>query len=139
MPRALITGDFGIEEPLRVIPPKPRGVRRAWYKPNHRSFGAFMRSEQMRDVTTEVAKDVAVAATENAPPPSGDSDAASATYEVKREAGIIKVSGNLRVKVEVVGKGREAERAEFAHRSGEGRYRNLARTASGFGDWKPLD
>lgn len=135
-----IQGDFGVESPLTVVPPKKRGAKRVWYKPNHRSFGAFMKSDQMRDVTEEVARDIAVVATASVPAPSEETpaDATDATYEVKRNAGLIKVGGNLRVKVVIEGRGRGAERAEFGGR-GAKRYRTLAEAGSRFGDWKPVD
>ncbi len=137
MARALISGDFGIEEPLRVIPPKPRAARAAWYKPNHRSFGAFIRSEQMRDVTADVAQDIAATASATVPAPHADTDPdrVVATYSVVREAGLIKVSGNLRVRVFVHGDGEGVERAEFGGPRNK-RYRNLAKAASKFGDWR---
>lgn len=137
----VIPNPAGLEFPLRVVPPKPRGSGRVWYKPNHRSFGAFIKSEQMRDVTEEVAKDVAMAATSGAPAPSEKTPASHAApvYTVKREAGLFKVGGNLRVKVEVIGKGSAAERAEFGLNGGDGRHRNLARAGSHYGDWKPVD
>lgn len=137
MARQLITGDSGLELPLRVIPPKPRGANRVWYKPNHRSFGAFMKSEQMRDVTADVAADIAAVATATQPPPSSDTDPdeVGATYTVKRESGNIKVGGNLRVRVDIEGEGPGVERAEFGTR-GAKRYRTLAAAGSLFGDFK---
>lgn len=135
----------GIEKPI-VGHPRMAPGERVRYVANNRSFGAFIRSDQMRDVTVKVARAAARAATAAAPPPSAntladDPEASAATYEVveRPSRAFIKVAGNIRVKVEIVGKGRDAERAEFGHSSGDVRFRNLARTGSRFGDWHPLD
>lgn len=140
MARPVIPGNWDLVEPLKLVPPRP-GRRKVWYKPNNRSFGLFIKSEQMRDVTYEVARDVAIVATASFPAPSGDTPAAAATpptYEVKREAGFVKVGRNVRVRVIVEAQGEAAMRAEFGHR-GAKRYRTLAEAASRFGDWKPVD
>lgn len=140
MARPTISGTWDIVEPLKLVPPRPRG-RRVWYKPNNRSFGLFIKSDQMRDATYEVARDVAVAATASFPAPSPNTPADAATppeYRVKREAGQIKVGRNIRVRVLIEASGPAATRAEFGHR-GSARYRTLASAASRFGDWKPLD
>lgn len=135
-------GDWeGIEKPITAETTRFRKGQRVKYVPNHPSFGAFMRSDQMRDVTAEVAQDIAVAAAANAPAPTEDTDKKKrgpALYRVRRNAGQINVAGNMRVKVEVVGQSRAVERAEFGHSDG-GRNRNLAETGSQFGDWKPSD
>lgn len=135
--------DFAdIEKPIVGHPRMRRGLR-SKYVPNHRSFGAFIRSEQMRDVTEEVAKDVMLDANATAPPPTEgtDPDRVGAAYKVTRQGGLIKVSGNLRVRVlvESLADDGAAARAEFGHNAGEGRYRHLANVGSRHGQWKPVD
>lgn len=136
MPSEPIQGDFGIIEPLSVVPRKPRRARSVWYKPNHRSFGLFMRSDQMRDATAEVANDIAAEAATTIPPTRGRAKkrATNISYKVKRNAGTVRVSGNVRVSVEVIGRGTGAERAEFGGQGGQ-RYRNLAKAGAKFGDF----
>ena len=124
----------GIEKPILGTPRMRKGERTR-YVPNHRSFGAFMKSEQMRDVTTQVAEDIANTATGTQPPPTSDSEHAGATYKVKRMAGFAKVAGNIRVRVLVEGRGDGVERAEFGT-NGETRYRTLAAAGGKFGDFK---
>lgn len=129
-----IAGDFGIEFPLTVVAPKTRGAQRVWYVPNHRSFGAFMRSEQMRDVTEEVAKDIAHVAAELSPVDTGD---LASSFKVKREAGLMKVGGNLRVKVLVENNSDHAAANEFGiGRLGPRGRRMLLRAGARFGDTK---
>lgn len=135
-----ITGNFGIEFPIRVVPPKTRGSGRVWYKPNHRSFGAFIRSEQMRDVTEEVAVDIAKLAKELSPVSQrgGTQDGLRMRdqFRVLRESGFIKVSGNVRVVVEIVNTARSAAPNEFGT-SKNRRHRMLGRAGAAFGDFKP--
>ena len=128
-----ITGDFGIEFPLTVVAPKTRGAKRVWYVPNHRSFGAFMRSDQMRDVTEEVAHDIADVAAELSPKDTGD---LASSFTVKRNAGLMKVKGNLRVKVLVENRSRHAAPNEFGIGRVVRRHRMLLRAGARFGDVK---
>ncbi len=137
----LIVGDFGgIEFPLRVVPPKTRGTRRVWYKPNHRSFGAFMKSDQMRDVTEEVAQDIAALARELSPQSTRggiqDGFRMRDQFKVERNAGLLKVGGNLRVRVIVSNDARSAAPNEFGTRNNK-RQRMLGRAGAAFGDFKP--
>lgn len=135
-----ILGDFGVEFPLTVVPPKPRGSGRVWYRMNHRSFGAFMRSDQMRDVTEEVAEDIAALAAEYSPVSNrgGNQDGKRMRdqFTVKRNAGLLKVGGNLRVMVEVENRARSAAPNEFGTRRNK-RHRMLGRAGAAFGDFKP--
>lgn len=110
--------------------------QRARYVPNNRSFGAFIRSDQMRDVTAEVARDIQAEARASVPPPRADSDpkASAVRITVRRQAGMVKVAGNVRVKVEVTMSGPGAERAEFGYEAGGTRYRTLGKAGSKFGD-----
>jgi hypothetical protein len=141
-----IVGDFGLESPLTIVPPMPRGTRVAWYKPNHRSFGAFMRSEQMRGVTAEVAVDIAILAHQLTPVGTEPHDEGSDQrplrdrFEMKREAGLMEVDGNLRVKVEVVNDAEYAAAVEFglsrSNQIGARGRRMLLRAGAQFGDVK---
>jgi hypothetical protein len=113
---------------------------RAKYVPNHRSFGAFLRSDQMRDVTEEVAKDIAGLAKEYSPESSrgGDQDGRRMKdqFVVERQAGLLKVGGNLRVQVIVSNNARSAAPNEFGTRRNK-RHRMLGRAGAAFGDFKP--
>lgn len=143
--------DFGdLEKPITATSVRFKPGQRVRYVPNHPSFGAFMRSDQMRDVTTEVAKDIATLAAANVTERQRDvsdhrvDDRAStglhervrAGFKVKRQAGLLKVAGNLRVKVEVVNDVEGAALLEFGAR-GLPRQRMLGRAGAAFGDFKP--
>lgn len=112
------------------------------YVPNHRSFGAFIKSDQMRDVTVEVAKDIALSAAGKTPPSEGGEDSTGfhdqvkKGFKVKRKAGLLKVSGNLRVKVEVVNNVDGSALIEFGGR-GLPRLRPLGAAGAEHGDFKP--
>lgn len=113
----------GIEKPILATSVRfPRGAHTK-YVPNHRSFAAFMRSDQMRDVTEEVANDIVALAAEFTP--TSDSSSTRHTglharvksgFKVKRNAGLIKVAGNLRVRVDVVNNKDGAALLEFGAR-----------------------
>lgn len=110
------------------------------YSPDHRSFGRFIRSDQMRDVTARVAEDIArgVAAvsardeSENRKPGPHMAD----QWQVRKQAGVIEVAGNVRVRVDVFNPDIAAAAQEFGagRRRGQ-RTRVLARVASKFGDF----
>lgn len=130
-----------IESPITSVP--RMGNRRAVYVPNHRSFGAFMRSDQMRDVTEEAAKDIAELAAaktpdskEGAAEHTGLHAKVKAGFKTKRNAGLMKVGGNLRVKVEVVNDVDGAALVEFGAR-GVPRSRMLGQAGATVGDFKP--
>lgn len=129
----------GLEFPLTGVPRFAKG-QRVKYVPNHRSFGAFMRSDQMRDVTEEVAKDIARLAAEYSPTSSrgGDQDGRRMRdqFKVERQAGLLKVGGNLRVLVAVSNNARSAAPNEFGTKRNK-RYRMLGRAGAAFGDFKP--
>ena len=133
-----ITGFEFLEYPIRVVPPKKRGSGRVWYRPNRRSFGAFIRSDQMRDVTAEVAEDIADLAKHLSPVSDKPSKADHMRdhFTVKKDAGFIKVAGNVRVKVEVVNEDPAAAPNEFGT-ARNARHRMLARAGAIFGDFKP--
>lgn len=125
-------------------------ARRATYKENHESFGAFILSEQMRDVTTEVARDIARLAGQLAPRRKGgtsDGVPMADQFRVNREAGTFRIDRYTRVKVEVFNSARSAAVNEFGVRDstpGEDgdttrnrRHRMLGRAGAAFGDFKP--
>lgn len=117
--------------------------KRIRYKPNNSladGVGGFLRSEQMRDVTAEVASDIAHLARELAPRRKDrgevpDGTAMADRFEVNREAGLLKVSGNLRVKVEVFNSAPSAAPNEFGG-SRNRRHRMLGRAGARYGDFK---
>lgn len=122
-------------------PPRMGPGQRVAYRPDHKSFGEFMRSEQMRNVTVEVAKDIAPAAGRKAPRRKDrgevpDGTAMADRFEVNENAGFLKVSGNIRVKVEVYNEAPSAAPNEFGGKRNK-RYRMLGRAGAEFGDFKP--
>lgn len=129
----------GLEKPIEGTP-RMRPGERVRYVPNHRSFGAFMKSDQMRDPTEEVAKDIAARAKALSPTSSrgGDQEGRRMRdrFKVVRNAGLLKVAGNLRVKAEVVNDARSAAPNEFGTRKNK-RHRMLGRAGAHFGDFKP--
>ena len=126
-------------------------ARNAWYKENHESFGAFILSEGMRDVTAEVAHDIAALARRYAPRRrSGvtpDGAAMADQFRVNREAGTFRIDKYTRVMVEVFNSARSAAPNEFGVTDGtvgedgdptrNKRHRMLGRAGAAFGDFKP--
>jgi hypothetical protein len=115
--------------------------RRVVFRADHKSFGEFIRSEQMRDVTEEVAKDIASRAGDLAPRRKSrgrvpDGAAMADSFRVNKDAGFIKVERNVRVKVEVYNNSRSAAPNEFGS-SKNPRHRMLARAGAEYGDFKP--
>ena len=140
MTRPVIHGNFNLESPLTRVPPKRRGAKRVWYVPNHRSFGAFMRSEQMRSVTYEVSLDIAALAKDFSPVSqrggNQDGERMRDQFRVLRNVGNMNVGGNWRVMVWVVNDARSAGPNEFGTRN-NARHRMLGRAGAAFGDFKP--
>ena len=131
--------DEPIEHPLTGVP-RFRAGQHVKYVPNHRSFGAFMRSDQMRDVTVEVAEDIRALAKEFSPQSTrgGTQEGLRMRdrFEIIRNAGLLKVGGNLRVLVEIENDARSAAPNEFGTRRNK-RHRMLGRAGAAFGDFKP--
>lgn len=129
-------------------PPKMGPGRRVVFRPDHSvttGFGGFILSDDVRDVTEEVAKDIAELAGQYAPRrKSGkapDGTAMADRFKVNRNAGTIKVSGNRRVKVEVYNESKSAAPNEFGNKDKDGtqhtpRHRMLGRAGAHFGDFK---
>lgn len=125
--------------PIEGVPRMRKGeVTR--YVPNHRSFGAFIKSDQVRDPVAEVAQDIALAAKALSPTSSrgGDQEGRRMKdqFKVNKAAGLIKVAGNLRVKVEITNDARSAAPNEFGTKRTK-RHRMLGRAGAAFGDFKP--
>lgn len=126
-----------------TAPLRPPRMGRRWvvFKPDHKSFGEFIRSDQVRDVTAEVAKDIATRAGMLAPRRKSrgnvpDGAAMADSFQVNKDAGVIKVSGNVRVKVEVFNNRPSAAPNEFGGPRNK-RHRMLGRAGAEFGDFKP--
>jgi len=126
----------GIEHPITATTVRFAPGQHARYVPNHRSMRAFLKSDQMRDVTEEVAEDIAAAAAAATPSSkagakthTGLHAAVKAGFKVKRQAGLMKVDGNLRVRVDVVNDVDGAALIEFGGR-GLKRRRMLGRAGA---------
>lgn len=133
--------DYAAEGLHKPITHTPRmGGRRQVYVANNASFGDFILSDQMRDVTSEVAEDIAVAAKSLSPQSSrgGDQEGRRMRdrFEVIKNAGVMMVGGNLRVMVEVENNARSAAPNEFGTKK-NARHRMLGRAGAMFGDFKP--
>lgn len=128
----------GIEKPILGKPRMLPGERTR-YVPNHASFGAFMKSDQMRDPTREVAHDIAATAREFSPVSQrgGEQDGRRMRDQFKVvSAGFLRVAGNFRVAEEVINDARSAAPNEFGTRKNK-RHRMLGRAGAKFGDFKP--
>lgn len=122
-----------------VRPPAMGPGRRAVFRPDHRSFGEFILSDQVRDATEEVAKDIAALAKEYAPRRGNtvpDGLSMADRFQVNRDAGVLKVAGNFRVMVEVYNEARSAAPNEFGGKR-NARHRMLGRAGAMYGDFKP--
>lgn len=104
------------------------------YKPDHKSIGQFIRSEQVRKPTAEVANAIAneVAAASHRSNKPGEHMADK--WAVLREAGFREVAGNVRVRVDVFNPDIAAAMNEFGSKSTP-RRRTLARVAALYGDF----
>lgn len=125
-------------------PPKMGPGRRVVFRPDHSQatgMGGLLRSDQIRDVTEEVAHDIAEQARLFSPRRKDrgevpDGTAMADRFKVKREAGVIRVKGNIRVKVEVYNEAPSAAPNEFGGTRNK-RHRMLGRAGAMFGDFKP--
>lgn len=116
-------------------PPKMGPGRRMVFRPDHKSFGEFILSEQMRGVTAEVAKDISDRAKEFTPTGDGSDGHMKDKYEVERQGGVLKVDRSFRVMVLVVNTDARAAAVEFGGRFNK-RRRPLGRAGGMFGDFK---
>lgn len=114
---------------------------RVGYKPDHKSFGEFMLSEQARQPAIEAARDIAKLAAENSRAAAGggthDSDGVSLAdnYKVNEHTAPVIVGGNPRVGAEVYNDKRYAAAQEFGtgHRRRRGT-RALRRAGAAVGE-----
>ena len=133
--------DFSdLERPILGVPRMQKG-QHTKYVPNHSSFGLFIKSDQVRDPTVEAAQDIAASAASKVGPGGGDNSRGlhgrvRKGYKVRRNAGLMKVSGNLRVEVEIFNNAEGAALVEFGARNIK-RDRPLGRAGAEFGDFKP--
>lgn len=134
-----MSGFDDLHLPIRKAPAM-KG-RTAVYVPNHRSFGAFMISDQMRDVTAEAARDMTTAMRAASPSASpgakehtGLHARVKAGYVMNRNAGTFRIKGNVRVLVEIVNEAPGAALVEFGGRNIR-RRRTMGRVGARFGDW----
>jgi len=130
----------GLEHPIAATSVRFAPGQHAKYVPNHRSFGAFMRSDQMRDPVAAAARDIAALAASNVKDEGGEEhtglhERVRGGFKVQKAAGLMKVGGNLRVRVKVTGVDGSAL-LEFGAR-GLRRQRMLGRAGAAFGDFKP--
>ena len=133
-----MAGDFGdLEKPI-LGAPRMRTGERTRYVANRSSFSAFIRSDQVRDPVVEVAEDIAASAATKVSDGSagGLHDRVRKRFKVKRKAGLLKVAGNLRVKVEVFNDEPGSALVEFGARNIQ-RDRPLGRAGAELGDFKP--
>lgn len=110
--------------------------RRVVFVPDHKEFGEFMLSDQIRDPTAEAARDVVDIASGLAPRSNRPGPHMADQFKVNREAGVIKVSGNVRVKVEVYNEDPAAAPNEFGNGRTR-RHRMLGRAGAEVGEFKP--
>jgi hypothetical protein len=130
----------GIEHPITATSVRFAPGQHAKYVPNNRSFGAFIKSDQVRDPTAEVAEDIALLAKEYSPQSKrgGEQEGRRMRdkFKVVKNAGFMKVAGNIRVMVTIENDARSAAPNEFGTRKNK-RYRMLGRAGAAFGDFKP--
>lgn len=124
-------------------PPPAMGRRVVVFRPDHKSFGRFILSEQMRDPVVEVCEQLIVPiAKANTPRSRGDKYARGYVphmqdqYRVVREGGTMKVDRALRVQVLVVNDSGHAAAVEFGNRLIK-RHRPLGRAGAAVGDFQP--
>jgi hypothetical protein len=139
-----MAGDFdSIEKGVGSYTPRMRKGLRVMYKPNHSSFGAFIRSEQMRKVTVRVAHDIARSAQARTPSQKeGAKEHTGLHQRVKDGFRVVetpvprnlKVGGNLRVVVQVVNVAKGSALVEFGA-NGIPRQRMLGSAGAMFGDF----
>lgn len=125
-------------------PPKLNPRTYAFFRPDRKSFQEFILSEQMRDPTTEVARDI-MALARTFTPRSSDADDTDGQhmqdqYNVVREGGTLVVGDSFpypRVMVIVENLNGGSAAVEFGNsRSRRPGRRMLARAGAAFGDFK---
>lgn len=119
-------------------PPPSMGRRSVVFRPDHKSFGKFILSEQMRDVVAEVAKQEIVPLARKGTPrgPERGQVHMQDRYKVTREGGTMKVDRAFRVMVLVENDDPESALVEFGSRFNK-RRRMLGRAGAAVGDFQP--
>lgn len=92
---------------------KPRVRVTARYKPNHKSFGEFMVSEQARQPAIEAARDIAAALKVTVHRSPGPGPHLADSYEVNATTPPRLVAGEMRVGAEVYSEDPAAAPEEF--------------------------
>lgn len=111
--------------------------KRVGYRPDHKSFGAFLLSDQARDPVVEAAHNIATLAALRAP--KGGSGDTAASYKVNENSAPVLIASNLRVGAEVYNdathEGAEksyAAAAEFGKKDSPG-HRSLGKAGAELG------
>lgn len=121
-------------------PPKMGPGRRVVFRPDHSQgtgFGGFIRSDQVRDPTAAIAQEIAKAVGAASARSEGPGPHMADLWKVKKNAGLVKVAGNIRVRVDVFNPDIAAAAQEFGAGPRRGQRRGtLRRIASQWGDFK---
>lgn len=126
----------GIVSPITAESVRFAPGEHAKYVANNSSFGKFMRSGRMRDVTAKIADEIAKMAASLAPRSTGEGPHMADEFEVEKDAGYLEVGGNSRVLVRVVNNSDHAAVNEFGGKHNK-KSRMLGRAGAMFGDYKP--
>lgn len=103
------------------------------YSPNHREFGKFMRSDQVKVVAVAAAHDIADRAAELA---SKDTGNYARSFQVNAAARDLAVKGNLRAIAEVYNSDPAAAGQEFGDRWDNPPQRTLGLAGGEVGEWR---
>lgn len=123
-------------------PPPAMGRRAVVYREDHKSFGRFILSEQVRDPVEEIARELIMPlAIKNTPRSGGGVRVVKGkviphmqdAYKVIREAGTLKVHRARRVMVKVVNTSNHSAAVEFGNKITRPR-RPLGRAGAAIGD-----
>lgn len=121
-------------------PPKLNPRTYAFFRPDRKSFQEFLLSEQMRDPTTEVAREIMALAKTLTPRSKDGGSHMQDDFDVEREGGVLTVGDSFpypRVMVIINNSNGGSAAVEFGnsrnHRPGR---RMLARAGAAFGDFK---
>ena len=122
-------------------PPKLNPRTYAFFRPDRKSFQEFILTEQMREPTAEVARDILATAKALTPRSSDGSDGhVQDSFELVREGGTLVVGDSFpypRVMVIVKNTHPAAPAVEFGNgRTRKPGRRMLARAGAAFGDFK---
>lgn len=104
------------------------------YKPDHRSFGAFMRSPRVRAVAVQAAGDIADHARTLALAEASKTGAYANSFRVNRRAPNLRVGGNIRATAHVYNNDPAAAPQEFGDRWGNRGKRILRRAGAKVGE-----